>query len=153
MTIGSKIELTRTISESDVYDFGELTGDLGLNHLDKEYSRSTFYGQRVLHGAFLVGLASAAATRYGERFDKGRYRGASYGYDRVRFVRPVFIGDTVTIEYVITDMDPITLRSLARVTGTKQDGEVCFIAVHLSQGLQSPQRDGGIASTPRKDFA
>jgi 3-hydroxybutyryl-CoA dehydratase len=144
--IGTTVSFSRTIGESDVYLFGGLTGDLGPNHMDEEYSKKTAYGRRVVHGAYLVGLASTASTIMGDRFEKGDYRGASYGYDRVRFVRPVFIGDTITMRYTITSMDPTTLRTLADVVGTNQDGTVCFAAVHIAQGLPptrgTSQEDG-----------
>src|SRR5689334_10238709 len=76
--IGASVTLGRTISESDVYLFGGITGDLGRNHIDEEYARTqTHYGKRVVHGALLVGLASAASTLIGDRYDKGKWRGAS----------------------------------------------------------------------------
>lgn len=133
--VGSSVSTSRTIGESDVYLFGGLTGDLGRNHMDAEYCKTTAYGRRVVHGAYLVGLASAASTLMGETFAKGRYRGASYGYDKVRFVRPVFIGDTITMTYTITALLPDSLRTHAEVIGRNQHGDVCFAAVHVAQGL------------------
>jgi 3-hydroxybutyryl-CoA dehydratase len=133
--VGSSVSVSRTISESDVYLFGGLTGDLGPNHIDAEYSRKTAYGRRVVHGAYLVGLASAASTLMGSTYDKGDYRGASYGYDKVRFVRPVFIGDTVTMTYTIREIDPSELKTYAEVLGTNQDGTIVFAAVHIAKGL------------------
>lgn len=133
--VGATVSTSRTISESDVYLFGGLTGDLGRNHMDAEYSAKTAYGRRVVHGAYLVGLASAASTLLGDVYEKGPYRGASYGYDRVRFVRPVFIGDTVTMTYTITDMREDELRTYADVRGTNQDGTVVFAAVHIGKGI------------------
>ena len=133
--VGSQVSTSRTISESDLYLFAGLTGDLGPNHMDEEYCKKTPYGRRVVHGAYLVGLASAASTLMGDRFDKGRFRGASYGYDKVRFVRPVFIGDTITMTYTIAELDHDTLRTHADVVGTNQHGAVCFAAVHVAQGL------------------
>ena len=53
--VGSTVSISRTIGESDVYLFGGLTGDLGPNHMDEEYSKKTAYGRRVVHGAYLVG--------------------------------------------------------------------------------------------------
>ncbi|WP_213457413.1 MaoC/PaaZ C-terminal domain-containing protein [Rhizomonospora bruguierae] len=137
--IGSSVEISRTISESDVYLYAGLTGDLGRNHLDEEYSKSTAYGRRVVHGTYLVGLASAASTYFGQRYDKGPFRGASYGYDRVRFVRPVFIGDTVTLTYTIVDISPEDLVSRAEVIGRNQRGDTCFAATHISKGLPVPR--------------
>jgi 3-hydroxybutyryl-CoA dehydratase len=133
--VGSSVSTSRTIAESDLYLFAGLTGDLGRNHMDEEYCKGTSYGRRVVHGAYMVGLASSASTLMGDTFEKGRFRGASYGYDKVRFVRPVFIGDTITMTYTITELFPETLRTHAQVIGTNQRGEVCFAALHIAQGL------------------
>src|SRR5690606_17174009 len=106
-----------------------------------EYARKTSYGRRVVHGAYLVGLASGASTLMGETYSKGKYRGASYGYDRVRFVGPVFIGDTVTITYTIARFDEAELKTYADVIGTNQDGAVVFAATHIAKGLPSQQAE------------
>ena len=146
--VGATVTTGRTISESDVYLFGGITGDLGRNHIDEEYARTrTFYGKRVVHGALLVGLASAASTLIGERYDKGKWRGASYGYDRVRFIRPVFIGDTITMTYTITHMDEAELKTFAEVKGVNQHQEVCFAAIHIGKGLP-PAKAGKTAPAP-----
>jgi acyl dehydratase len=133
--VGASVTLSRTISESDVYLFGGITGDLGPNHIDAAYSAKTKYGKRVVHGALLVGLASAASTLMGDRYDKGRWRGASYGYDRVRFTHPVFIGDTMTVTYTIKTMDEAELKTYADITIVNQDGQLCLVATHIAKGL------------------
>jgi acyl dehydratase len=139
--VDSTVSVSRTISESDVYLFGGLTGDLGPNHVDEEWSKKTAYGRRVVHGAYLVGLASAASTLMGSTYEKGAYRGASYGYDKVRFVRPVFIGDTVTMTYTIKELSPSDLKTYAEVIGTNQDGTVVFAAIHIAKGIPQRTRD------------
>ena len=137
--VGASVTMGRTISESDVYLFGGITGDLGRNHIDEEYSRvNSHYGRRVVHGALLVGLASAAATLMGDRYDKGKWRGASYGYDHVRFVCPVFIGDTMTVTYTIKSLDERELKTYADVIAVNQHGQTCFVATHIAKGLSKP---------------
>jgi acyl dehydratase len=144
--IGASVTLARTISESDVYLFGGITGDLGRNHIDAEYARThTFYKRRVVHGALMVGLASAASTLMGDRYDKGKWRGASYGYDRVRFIRPVFIGDTITVTYTIKSLDEQELKTYADVVATNQRGETCFAAIHIAKGLPTIPASGSTA--------
>lgn len=140
--VGTSVQLSRTIGEADVAMFGGLTHDLGPNHMDEEYSRKTAYGRRVVHGAYLVGLASGASTLMGTTYDKGKFRGASYGYDKVRFVRPVFIGDTVTITYTISRFDDAELKTYADVIGVNQEGTVVFAAVHIAKGLPAKPSDG-----------
>ena len=65
--VGASVSLGRTISESDAYLFGSITGDLGRNHIDEDCSKwHSAYGRRVVHGTLLVGLASTAATLMGD---------------------------------------------------------------------------------------
>ena len=109
--------------------------------MDEEYSKKhSAYGKRVVHGSYLVGLSSAASTLLGDRFDKGPYRGASYGYDKVRFIKPVFIGDTITITYKICELDAENLKTYARSVGTNQHGMVVYAAVHIGKGV--PPKSG-----------
>ena len=134
--VGASVTMGRTISESDVYLFGGITGDLGPHHINEEYARAhTYFGRRVVHGALLVGLASAASSLMGDRYDKGKWRGASYGYDHVRFVRPVFIGDTVTFTYTIRILDETDLKTYADVVAVNQHSETVFVATHIAKGV------------------
>ena len=55
----------------------------------------------------------------------------SYGYDRIRFVKPVFFGDTVTVEYRITERDEAQQKVFAQVTCTNQRDEVVAVATHI----------------------
>jgi 3-hydroxybutyryl-CoA dehydratase len=55
----------------------------------------------------------------------------SYGYDRIRFVRPVFIGDTVTVTYVVAAVDDEKGEIRSDVTATNQDGDVVAVATHI----------------------
>ena len=55
----------------------------------------------------------------------------SLGYDRIRFVAPVFLGDTVTVTYTITEVDPLRRRSRSRIEVTNQHGETVAVAEHI----------------------
>lgn len=123
--VGTSLSFTKTVSESDVYLFAGITGDFSPNHVDAEYMRQGRYGERIAHGALMVGLMSAASAR----MRVGRT--VSLGYDRVRFVAPVKFGDTITTEYTITEIDPAKKRMYNQVTCTNQRGEVVASAVHL----------------------
>ena len=50
LTIGRRVTFSKTITESDVYLFAGITGDLSPNHVDEEYMRKTRYGRRIAHG-------------------------------------------------------------------------------------------------------
>lgn len=126
--VGQVATFAKTVGESDVYLFAGLTGDLYQNHTNEEYMKTTRYGRRIAHGALLVGYMSAASTKITERCT---HPVVSYGYDRIRFVKPVYFGDTVTVEYRITEKDPAQQKVFAQVTCSNQHGEVVAVATHI----------------------
>jgi 3-hydroxybutyryl-CoA dehydratase len=128
LPVGRRVTVRKTVGESDVYLFAGITGDHSPNHTDEEYMRSTRYGRRVAHGALAIGFMSAASTKIIEGLP-GTI--VSYGYDRVRFPAPLFIGDTVTVTYEIVERDPAALTTFARVTCTTQRGDVVAAATHI----------------------
>jgi len=133
LTIGRRVTFSKTISESDVYLFAGITGDLSPNHIDEEYMRKTPYGRRIAHGALAVGLMSNTSTKILEGLP-GTW--VSYGYDKVRFPAPLFIGDTVTVAYEIAERDPVAMKTFARVTCTTPDGRVVAAATHILKAVE-----------------
>jgi len=128
LPVGKKVTVRKTVSESDVYLFAGLTGDLSPNHVDEEYMRKTKYGRRIAHGALIVGLMSHASTKIITDLP-GTI--VSYGYDRIRFPAPCFLGDTVTVTYEIVERDEAAMKTFARVTATSQRGDVVAAATHI----------------------
>ncbi len=128
LSVGKVVTVRKTVSETDIYLFAGISGDFHPNHVDEEYMRGTRYGRRVAHGALLVGFMSAASTKMAVGLP-GTI--VSYGYDRIRFPRPAFIGDTVTVAYEIVEQDVATGKVFARVTCTSQRGEVVAAATHI----------------------
>jgi 3-hydroxybutyryl-CoA dehydratase len=128
LPVGKRVTVRKTIGESDVYLFAGITGDLSPNHVDEDYMRGTTYGRRIAHGALLVGLMSQASTKIIQDLP-GTI--VSYGYDRIRFPAPCFIGDTVTVAYEITERDEAARKTWARVTCTTERGAVVAAAVHI----------------------
>ena len=91
------------------------------------------YGRRIAHGALLVGFMSTASTMMVERHG-GMAQDetpVSLGYDRIRFIAPVFLGDTVTVTYTIAEVDPVRRRSRSRIEVTNQQGETVAVAEHI----------------------
>jgi 3-hydroxybutyryl-CoA dehydratase len=131
-TIGKTVTFRKTVSESDVYLFAGITGDLSPNHVDEEFMARTPYGRRIAHGALLVGYMSGCSTdivsHCGE-LAKTHFP-VSLGYDHVRFLKAVFIGDTISLNYKITDVDEAKMRTIAHVTIHARSDECC-VADHL----------------------
>jgi len=121
--VGLRTQITKTVSESDVYLFAGITGDLDPNHVDEEYCRKTSLGHRVAHGALLV-------SRILQDFDRPM---VSVGYDRIRFLKPVYFGDTLTIDYEITGVEREKERTLAKIEVRNQKDDLVAVATHIMQ--------------------
>ena len=128
--VGIKTRVSKTVSESDVYLFAGITGDNDPNHVDEEYCRKTSLGHRVAHGALIIGYTSAASTRILQDFDRPM---VSVGYDRIRFLKPVYFGDTLTIDYEITGVEREKERTLAKIEVKNQRDELVAVATHVMQ--------------------
>ncbi len=128
LEVGDSVSFSKTVGESDVYLFAGITGDFSPNHINEEIMSKTPFKHRVAHGVLSLGFASTTSTMMIERTGM---TAVSYGYDRVRFIKPVFVGDTITVEYVVTEQDLAAERTMARVTVTNQDGEVVAVATHI----------------------
>ena len=87
----------RTITEADIVLHAGQTGDFFPHHMDAEWCKTQPFGQRMAHGTlvFSVGVGMTA--------DVINPRAMSYGYDRLRFVRPVLIGDTIRVQVKIKE--------------------------------------------------
>lgn len=96
--IGASHETTgRTITETDIVLHAGQTGDFYPHHMDAEWCKTQEFGQRIAHGTliFSVAIGMTAGAINPLAF--------SYGYDRLRFIRPVFIGDTICVRVTIKE--------------------------------------------------
>jgi acyl dehydratase len=128
LEVGDSVSFSKTVGESDVYLFAGITGDFSPNHVNEEVMKGTRYGQRVAHGVLSLGFASTASTLIIERAGA---TAVSYGYDRVRFVKPVLVGDTITVTYTIAEVDEESLKTHADIEVTNQRGDLCTAARHI----------------------
>ena len=96
IAVNNTASFERTISEKDVRAFAELTGDMNPLHLDETYAAETPFKHRLVHGMLLGGLCSTLVGMYlpGKR--------CLYLGQTLVFKKPVFIGDTVHVEGVVT---------------------------------------------------
>ncbi|MEX2262134.1 MAG: MaoC/PaaZ C-terminal domain-containing protein [Bryobacteraceae bacterium] len=84
----------RTITESDVVSFAGLSGDFIELHTNDEYAKTTPFGQRIAHGALIFSVSIGLMTQMNLVTETVL---AFYGVDKMRFTKPVFIGDTVRV--------------------------------------------------------
>lgn len=118
MHVGQRASFTKTISESDVYLFAGITGDLNGLHVDETYARETRFGRRIVHGMLVASLISSVQAM------QLPGPGNIYVGQTLRFVAPVFIGDTVTATVEVIEVTPERNRTRLRTECTNQDGTV-----------------------------
>ena len=138
VAIGDIVSFSKTVGESDVYGFAGITGDFANVHVNDQYMKGSAYGQRIAHGVLLMGYMSTTSSMMidksgSERSDE---TAVSLGYDRVRFIAPVFIGDTVTVTYQIKDTDTERRRSRSDVTAINQHGDTVAVAEHIMKWVK-----------------
>lgn len=99
----------RTITEHDVLTFAGLSGDYNQIHTDSEFAKTTPYGQRIAHGLLGLAIASGLAMR------TGILEGTVLAFREIeewKFIKPVFIGDTLQVE-----MRVVEVKALPRLGG------------------------------------
>src|ERR671936_2225038 len=84
----------RTITEADIVAFAGLSGDFVELHMNEEYARRGPFGQRIAHGALIFSISTGLTVQMGHTNDTVI---AFYGVDKLRFTKPVFIGDTIHV--------------------------------------------------------
>ncbi|OQY81321.1 MAG: dehydratase [Anaerolineae bacterium UTCFX3] len=109
-SVGQKItSVGRTVTEGDIMTFAGLTGDYNQIHTDAAFAATTQFGQRIAHG--LLGLSIAV----GLLMRTGALEGTVLAFREIvewKFVRPVFIGDTLRVEMEVKE-----LKAMPRIGG------------------------------------
>jgi len=126
-SVGQKvITEKRTVTEADIMTFAKVSGDDNRIHTDPEFSKTTIFGKQIAHG--LLGLAIAS----GLAWQTGILDGTVIAFREVKewkFIKPVFIGDTI-----YTELETIETKALPRIGGgsvtitlevKNQNEEVC----------------------------
>ena len=108
--IGDSASITKTITDEDIQAFADVTGDHNPLHLDDEYAAKTRFGRRIAHGMLSASLISAVLA------NELPGAGSVYLSQTLKFVKPVFPGDTVTARVTVTavrdDKPIITLETV-----------------------------------------
>jgi 3-hydroxybutyryl-CoA dehydratase len=131
--VGETAEFSKTIGESDIALFAGLSGDFDPIHINEEFARGTAFGRRIAHGALMIALLSTTSTIISRRSKERGTKAVpvSLGYDKIRFIKPVFINDTVTARYTVEEIDNNEGRSRSKVEVIKSDGTLCAVGNHI----------------------
>ena len=119
-TIGAVFESRgRTITEADIVNFAGLSGDFVELHTNEEFAKQSPIGRRIAHGALVFSVSTGLMTQMNLINDTVI---AFYGVDKLRFTRPVLIGDTVRV-----------VKQVKELTGKGARGAVTFDTKVLNQ--------------------
>src|SRR5215813_1771675 len=157
--VGDTVTFAKTVGETDIYLFAGITGDFSVNHVNEQYMAHSKFGRRIAHGALIVGYMSTCSTMMIDKC-RGATRETtpvSLGYDHhgragrhvaddqraVRFLAPVFIGDTVTLTYTIAEIDAQKRQSLADIEVVNQNGVRVAVARHILRWVKNADGSGG----------
>src|SRR2546423_10005018 len=138
---GDSVTCARPAGETDISLFAGIPGDFAVSHVSEQYMARSKYGRRIAHGALLIGFASTCSSMMIEKCHgtAGDETPVSLGYDKVRFLGPVYIGDTLTLTYTISEVDLAKRRSRSDIKVVNQKGEL----VGLAQDILAWVKDKG----------
>lgn len=130
LEIGDSDQFAKTVTETDIYMFAGITGDLNPAHVNEAYAQGTFFKTRIAHGILSAGFISAVI---GTRLPGP---GTVYMQQRLNFLAPVRIGDTVTATVKVLEKMVEKKRVRLETTCVNQDG----VKVVDGEALVSPPR-------------
>jgi len=135
----------RTITEADIVLHAGQTGDFYPHHMDEEWCRTQPFGHRIAHGTLIFSVAVGMTAQLMNP------RAMSYGYDRLRFIKPVYIGDTLHVEVEIAGKREDPKRPaygivIEACTVTNQKAETVLVCEHLLLVEKRPQASEETAS-------
>ncbi|MEW6487212.1 MAG: MaoC family dehydratase [Thermodesulfobacteriota bacterium] len=133
LRVGQRASFAKTVTEADLSHFIAVTGDVNPLHVDGEFARRTFFGERIAHGMLSASLFS---TLVGMLLPGV---GAIYRSQSLDFLRPVKIGDTLTAVFEVESLDPAANRIEMRSWIDNQRGETVIrgrAVASLMRGLR-----------------
>lgn len=125
----SRSTIGRTITETDIVMHAGQTGDFFPHHMDAEWCKTQNFKQRIAHGTLIFSVAIGMAAGLINEV------AMTYGYDNLRFLKPVFINDTITVKVSIKEKRDHKKPDYGIVTEfvevTNQNNELVMICDHL----------------------
>ena len=119
----------RTVTETDIILHAGQTGDFFPHHMDEEWCKTQPFKKRIAHGTLIFSIAIGLTA------DVINEAAMTYGYDRLRFIRPVFIGDTIKVRVTIKSKAEHKKPGYGLVTESveafNQHGELVMVCEHL----------------------
>ncbi len=121
LKVGMTDSVVKIISGEDIDKFADISLDRNPVHLDEEYAAKTMFKKRISHGILVSGLISAVLGT------KLPGEGAIYMGQELKFMAPVYIGDTITATVEIIELVPEKNRVICSTICTNQDGKQVIV--------------------------
>src|SRR5665647_2834925 len=119
----------RTITETDIVIHAGQTGDFFPHHMDAEWCKTQPFKQRIAHGTLVFSIAVGLTAKVINE------AAMTYGYERLRFIKPVFIGDTIKVKVTIKEKKDYKKPGYGLVTelveAFNQHKELVMICEHI----------------------
>lgn len=119
--VGESASFTKTVTEADIVLYAGITGDFNPAHIDDVSAKESMFGARIAHGMLSAGFISAVLGT------KLPGPGAIYISQELKFVKPVFAGDTITATATVTEVDVERNRVTLDTTASNQNGDAVII--------------------------
>ncbi|MBP8981073.1 MAG: MaoC family dehydratase [Syntrophobacterales bacterium] len=130
---GDAAEFTKTVTETDVYLYAGITGDLNPAHINETYAAGTFFKGRIAHGMLTAGFISAIL---GMQLPGP---GTIYLSQTLKFMAPVRMGDTITGRVEVVEVIPEKNRLRLHTTCKNQEGTVVLDGEALVSPPKAPK--------------
>jgi len=119
----------RTITETDIVIHAGQSGDFFPHHMDEEWCKTQPFGKRIAHGTLIFTIAIGLTA------DFVNETAMTYGYERLRFIKPVFIGDTLKVNVTVKELKEHKKPGFGLVTELvecfNQDNDLVMVCEHL----------------------
>jgi 3-hydroxybutyryl-CoA dehydratase len=137
---GQEAELVKTISEADVMQFARLTGDFNPLHVDEAAAQASRFGRRIAHGMLTASLICPVLGM------KLPGEGTVHLEQSLRFLKPVYPGDTITAKVRVTEVDGGRGRARLRTWCTNQDDAIVIEgdALVMIPRTRTPRPEAGL---------
>lgn len=133
LNVGDEVVQEHLVTAAAIDAFAEVSGDHSPNHVDNSNMSKSSYGGRIAHGALLIAYMSACSTEIVERVPGARSTETpvSLGYDRIRFLKPVYVGDNIRLRYTVKQIDTTRRRALPDIVIVNQRNEMVCVGEHV----------------------
>jgi len=132
--VGDTAELSKTISETDVYLYAGISGDFNPAHINEAYAEKTFFKTRIVHGMLPAGFISAIL---GTELPGP---GTIYIKQELEFLAPVHIGDTITARAEVVEIIAEKNRIRMKTTCVNQGGTIVLDGEATASPPRAPKK-------------